>query len=447
MVLDTVWFLVLKLIKIEHGLRLRVAKALANFCIVTVGVLGIILYMASDNIEEAHIRQVIKMEMDHLVHRYRKHSDFYSQIGSHLKNYVIRHVDDELQIPSYYRGLNSGYHRIYYDFEDFHVLVRSIEGVKYIVVYRIALHNQRLSELRLLILLSWVAVVAIAFVAGYVLAGLLVKQVTDLAERVMLLAPGDVQGKPLVRSDMDEEVAQLALALDDYQNRICRMLQREQEFTANISHELRTPITTILTSCELLDVEPDLSEKVRLRIKRIESATTRMGEQLQALLFLAREQALGVMEPVALAECVNDAVEPLYPEINRKKLQFFVNIKPDVVILLNRQALHTALTNLLRNAIQYTDEGHIRVDYSNGSLSITDTGIGIEPAFLPLLFERFFRGTTHVEGLGIGLPIVKRICNHYGWQINVESQPGKGTTFRITFPSQLPANVKPRSHS
>ncbi|SEM77324.1 sensor histidine kinase [Nitrosomonas marina] len=429
-------------LRIEHGLRLRVANALANFCIITVGALGVILYIASDNIEEAHIRQVIKMEMDHLVHRYRKHSDFYSQIGSHLKGYVIHHVDDELQIPSYYRGLNTGYHRIYYDFEDIHVLVQTIDDVKFLVAYRIALHNQRLSELRLLILLSWVAVVAIAFVVGYVLAGILVKQVTDLAERVKLLAPGDVQGVPLMQADMDKEVAQLASALDDYQNRIRRMLQREQEFTANISHELRTPITTILTSCELLDAEPGLSDKVRMRIKRIETATTRMGEQLQALLFLAREQALGVMEPVAIAECVNDAVEPLYPQIHRKKLKFIVNIAPDVVVLLNRQALHTAMTNLLRNAIQYTETGFIRVEYGHGSLSITDTGMGIESAFLPLLFERFFRGTTHVEGLGIGLPIVKRICNHYGWQINVESEVGKGTTFRITFPSLLTSHSK-----
>ncbi|MDR4514014.1 HAMP domain-containing sensor histidine kinase [Nitrosomonas sp.] len=422
---------------------MRVANALANFCIITVGALGVILYVASDNIEEAHIRQVIKMEMDHLVHRYRKHSDFYSQIGSHLKSYVIRNIDDELQIPSYFRGLNTGYHRIYYDFEDIHVLVQTIDDVKFLVAYRIALHNQRLSELRLLILLSWIAVVAIAFVVGYVLAGILVKQVTDLAERVKLLAPGDVQGAPLMQTDMDKEVAQLASALDDYQNRIRRMLQREQEFTANISHELRTPITTILTSCELLDAEPGLPDKVRMRIKRIESATTRMGEQLQALLFLAREQALGVMEPVAIAECVNDAVEPLYPLIHRKKLKFIVNIAPDVIFLLNRQALHTALTNLLRNAIQYTEKGYIHVDYSHGNLTITDTGIGIDSAFLPLLFERFFRGTTHVEGLGIGLPIVKRICNHYGWMISVESEVGRGTTFRITFPSQLASNIKP----
>ncbi|WP_297324451.1 HAMP domain-containing sensor histidine kinase [Nitrosomonas sp.] len=419
---------------IEHSLRYRVAVALATFSIFIVGTLCIILYFASDNIEEAHIEQVIEMEMDHLVHRYQKHSDFISQVGSHLKTYVIHTMDDELQIPAYLRGLQAGYHRIDYGLEDFHVLVRTTNAVKFLVAYRISLHQQRLSKLRLLILLSWVAVVAIAFVVGYLLAGILVKQVTELAERVSLLAPGDIQVGLLAQPDMDEEVAQLARALDDYQSRIKRMLQREQEFTANISHELRTPITTILTSCELLVATPDLPVRAHHRIKMIEAAATRMGEQLQALLFLAREQALGVMEPVAIAECVFDAVEPICAEIYRKKLNFQVNIAPAVTVTLNRQALHTALMNLLRNAVQYTENGFIRVDFNNQRLSISDSGIGIEPAYLPLLYERFFRGSTQGQGLGIGLAIVKRICDHYGWLIEVDSTPGKGTTFHIIFP-------------
>ncbi|SFE95612.1 HAMP domain-containing sensor histidine kinase [Nitrosomonas sp. Nm166] len=419
---------------IEHSLRYRVAVTLATFSIFIVGTLCIILYFASDNIEEAHIEQVIRMEMDHLVHRYQAHSDFISQVGSHLKSYVIHDMDDELQIPAYLRGLNSGHHRINYGSADFHVLVHSIDEVRFLVAYRIALHQQRLSKLRLLILLSWVAVVAIAFGVGYLLAGILVKQVTDLAERVNLLAPGDIQVGLLTQPDMDEEVAQLARALDDYQNRIKRMLQREQEFTANISHELRTPITTILTSCELLVAEPDLPSRAHHRIKMIEAAATRMGEQLQALLFLAREQSLGVMEPVAIAECVFDAVEPICAEMYRKKLDFEVSIAPAVTVTLNRQALHTALMNLLRNAVQYTEKGFIRVEYHNQRLSVSDSGIGIEPAYLPLLYERFFRGATQGEGLGIGLAIVKRICDHYGWLIEVDSTPGKGTTFHIIFP-------------
>ena len=421
-------------LKIERGIRVRVAVTLATFCIVIVGALGISLYFASDNIEEDHIEQVITMEMDHIVHLHQKHADFIPQIGSSLKSYVIREIDDEFQLPSYLRGLNSSYHRINYNYQDIRVAVQHVDGVKFLVAYRTRLHEQRLRELRLLIVLSLILVVAIAFAVGYLLAGLLVKQVTDLAERVRLLAPGDRQDITLARPDMDEEVAQLAHALDDYQNRIRRMLLREQEFTANISHELRTPITTILTSCELLDAEPSLSDIVRLRIGRIESATTRMGEQLQALLFLAREQALGVTEAVAIAECVRDAAEPLYPEIHQKKLTFQVSVAPNAILTLNRQALHTALTNLLRNAVQYTEKGFIRVEFNDRSLSITDSGIGIEPAFVPLLYERFFRGSSQGEGLGIGLPIVKRICNHYGWRIEVESNPGKGSIFQIIFP-------------
>ncbi|SFP95004.1 Signal transduction histidine kinase [Nitrosomonas cryotolerans] len=421
-------------LKIERGLRLRVALTLATFCIFIVGALGISLYFASDNFEAAHIEQVIRIEMDHLVQRYRKHSDFIPQIGSHLRSYVIRNIDEELRLPAYLRGLNARYHRIYHDAEDIHVLVRSVDDVKFFVAYRIALHNQRLNELRFLILFSLFSVVAIAFTVGYLLAGLLVKQVTDLAERVKLLAPGDIKGKALTRPEMDEEVAHLARALDDYQSRIKRLLQREQEFTANVSHELRTPITTILTSCELLLVERDLPDKVHYRVNMIEAAATRMGEQLQALLFLAREQALGTLESVALTECIYDAADPLCIEIYRKKLVFEVTIAPEVVLVLNRQALYTVLVNLLRNAVQYTENGFVRVESQGSRLSISDSGIGIEPAFLPLLYERFFRGSALGEGLGIGLVIVKRICEYYGWIIEVESVPGHGSTFHITFP-------------
>jgi signal transduction histidine kinase len=420
---------------LKRGLRLRVALAFAIFCIVVVGTLGISLYIASDDIEEAHIEQIIQTEMDYLLQRYHESHNFIPQVGSHLEKYIIHDPSEESKLPPYLQGLNYRRHRVFRGPEEIRVAVRHVDGVKFLVAYEVGLHDQRQQELRLLIVLSLLSVVGVALVVGYLLAGVLVKQVTDLAERVRHLAPGDGQGATMIQPGQDEEVAQLAHALDDYQNRITRMLRREQEFTANVSHELRTPITTILTSCELLATERNISERARVRIGMIEAAATRMGEQLQALLFLAREQALGIMEPVALAECVYDAVEPVCSEIYRKRLNFEVAIEPKAVLTLNRQALHTALVNLLRNAVQYTERGFIRVNFSQSRLSISDSGIGIEPFYLPLLYERFFRGSTQGEGLGIGLAIVKRICDHYGWIIDVESTPGKGATFHITFPA------------
>jgi len=421
-------------LQLKRGLRLRIALAFAIFCIFVVGTLGISLYVASGDIEEAHIEQVIEMEMDHLIERYRQQPDFIPQAGSNLEEYIVRNHAEELRLPSYLQGLNQRRHMVFRGPQEVRVAVRHVDGVKFLVAYEIGLHEQRKQEFGLLIGLSLISLVGVALVVGYLLAGLLVREVADLAEQVRNLAPGNVQGVTLIQPGMDEEVAQLARALDDYQSRIRRMLQREQEFTANVSHEMRTPITTILTSCELLATEPNLSEKVRTRIGMIEAAATRMGEQLQALLFLAREQALGVTEPVAIAECVYDAAEPLRPEIARKHLDFEVAVEPDAVLTLNRQALHTALVNLLRNAVQYTAHGSVRVKFSGRQLTISDSGIGIEPSYLPFLFERFFRGSTQGEGLGIGLAIVKRICDHYGWRIEVDSTPGQGATFHITFP-------------
>ncbi|HNP52914.1 MAG TPA: histidine kinase dimerization/phospho-acceptor domain-containing protein, partial [Nitrosomonas nitrosa] len=284
--------------KIKYGIRLRVTLALAIFCIIIVGALAISLYFASDDIEETHIEQIMKAEMDHVIHHYLQHTRFTPQIGSSLKSYVIRNTTEESQLPDYLQNLDRGSHKIFRHDQEIRVLVLFSGGVKFVVAYKIGLHEQRQREFRLLVVLSLVAVVAIAFLIGYLLAGLLVKQVTDLAERVKRLLPvndstglvsNSIHCVSLSQPGQDEEVAQLARTLEDYQYRIVRMLQREQEFTANISHELRTPITTILTSCELLLAEEqNLSPKAYARIRNIETVSNRMSEQVQALLFLAR---------------------------------------------------------------------------------------------------------------------------------------------------------------
>ena len=106
-----------------------------------------------------------------------------------------------------------------------------------------------------------------------------------------------------------------------------------------------------------------ITDKSELSDKNDAVTARALGEQLQTLLFLAREQGLGVTEPVAVAECVFDAVEPICSEMYRKKLKFEVNIHPSVTLVVNRQALHTALMNLLRNAVQYTESGFIHVEF------------------------------------------------------------------------------------
>ena len=90
------------------------------------------------------------------------------------------------------------------------------------------------------------------------------------------------------------------------------------------------------------------------------------------------------------------------------------------------------LTNLLGNALRHTDAGFIHIAYSAPRLTVTDSGAGIAPEHLPHLFERFYRASGRPEGLGLGLAIVREVCDRNGWRIEVSSAPGSGSTFSLT---------------
>ena len=415
------------------GLRLRVALAFAISWVLVVGALSFTLFTASEEMEETLVDQIVDEEMNHLIARYRQNPDFVPQATSNLEAFIVRTPADLARLPPYLHGLGPGRHEAFRGADEFHAAMRIVGEIRFYVAYDVGLHEQRVREFKFLILLSLVVVGVVALALGYLLSGLLVKQVTDLAERVNSLAAETTQDV-LARPGQDEEVAQLARALDDYRARIARMIQREQEFTANASHELRTPLTAIKTGCELLALEPGLSDKAQSRVTSISRAGERMTEQLQALLFLTREQGLGGSEPVALAESVHDAAEPYRGEIARKGLHFEIEIRGDAVLDLNRQALHVVLANLIKNAVRYTERGFIRVSYTARRLTVADSGVGIASDHLPHVFERFYRGDPGEDGIGLGLAIVKRICERFNWKIDVRTRPEHGSEFSVTFP-------------
>ena len=415
------------------GLRLRVALALALACLLIVGALGFTLYTASEELEEALIDQIVTEEMEYLLRRHRDNPDFQPQQGSSLQSFIVRDPAGHAQLPPHLFGLAPGEHEFFVGRAEHHALVRESGGTRYIVAYKVGLHEQREQDFKLLVLLSVLTAVLASLALGYWLSGVLVRQVVELADRVGTLRPGQHHVE-LARPGQDLEVAMLARAFDGYQARIESMIRREQEFTSNASHELRTPLTAIGTSCEILLADPALGEKSRARVEWISAAAARMAQQLQTLLFLARGQELGEIEPVSLAECVAEAVEPHLAEVARTALSLEVDIARDVVLHLNYPALRLVVGNLLRNAIHYTENGFIRVGYAAKRLTVTDSGRGIGAEHVARIFERFYRAEDRADGSGLGLAIVKRICNQYGWKIEVDSAPGQGSTFSITFP-------------
>jgi signal transduction histidine kinase len=263
---------------------------------------------------------------------------------------------------------------------------------------------------------------------AYWLSGLLVRQVGSLARQVTDLRSGAASAIDPASYD-EREVAGLAEAVNDYHRRMAAMVEREKEFTANVSHELRTPLTRIRTSCELLEpVAGALDAKSRQRLLQIEQAAEDMHALVECLHALARDETGTVGPPVRLAELVGAIVERYAERLEKQAVRIVVDVAADACIHANAPALGIVLSNLVDNALRHTEDGEIRVTYRDGTLSVDDTGSGIAADALPHVFERFYRAPGgRGDGFGIGLAIVKKICERCGWQIEVHSAEGVGT--------------------
>ncbi len=411
-------------------LRTRVAATVAIACIAVVAALAITLNSASEDLEEGLVDQIVSEEMDFLVRHYREFPSLARDSGPNLQYYVIRGPEDLANVPEKLRKLPAGMYEVGHDVEEQHVAVRIVDGIRFIVAYDAGPHELREQQFQRLVLFALAIIMVVAAALGYWTAGLLTRQITSLAARVAALDPG-VPRAPLAQQGQDAEVAALAHAFDQHEARIRELMEREQEFTSNASHELRTPLTAIRTSCELLVGDPGLQDKARTRITAIATAAERMTGQIELLLFLARAEPMAAREIIRLADCVNTAVEPWLAEISRKALHFSNDIAADTTITANRQALNLVLANLLRNAVQYTMAGGIRVAWATPILTISDTGPGVPPEKRSLLFERYYRGASS-DGFGLGLAIVKRACDHCHWRIEVATSPEGGTAFLLT---------------
>jgi signal transduction histidine kinase len=226
--------------------------------------------------------------------------------------------------------------------------------------------------------------------------------------------------------------------------------KQRKEFVANVSHELKTPLTTIKTYSEsLLDwglVEKTV-EAVRKDIWRIYDDSLRMERLVEDLLLLSSIDSRGIrvrMELLDFAFMVRQAVERLQHQAQEKQLEmtcYALSRIPSVYV--DRTAMERVITNLVSNAIKYTDRGgqiKIYISYliDDVYVKVADTGFGIEKEHLPRIFNRFYRvdmtGSRMYGGTGLGLSIAKELVELHGGKINVSSVLGKGTEFTVMVP-------------
>ncbi|NQV40989.1 MAG: PAS domain-containing protein [Candidatus Marinimicrobia bacterium] len=223
-----------------------------------------------------------------------------------------------------------------------------------------------------------------------------------------------------------------------------------REFVANVSHELKTPITSIQGYVEtLLDGAVDDIDNAQNFLEIIAKHATRLGQIVDDLLELSRIEEFSEDEtqhrsPITLSPLVDATVRDIQALADSRSISIVKQIDPYLQVDLNEKLFSHALGNLLDNAVKYSGEGStitLKTELQDGHaiLEVTDTGQGIEREHLSRIFERFYRvdkgRSRDVGGTGLGLSIVKHIALVHNAELEVESVPGEGSTFRLLFPT------------
>lgn len=234
--------------------------------------------------------------------------------------------------------------------------------------------------------------------------------------------------------------------LADDRTEITRTEEIRNDFVANVSHELKTPVGAISLLAEALEASPDDEEAVRRFAKRMHKESGRLAALVQDIIELSRLQGANVAQQghtVDINTVITEAVDRSQLPAESKNIQIVVGGHSDSLVFGDRDLLVTALRNLIDNAIRYSPENTrvgvgVRTREGVVAVSVTDQGEGLTPEDQERVFERFYRvdaaRSRHTGGTGLGLSIVKHVVSNHGGEVTVWSQPGQGSTFTIRLP-------------
>jgi two-component system, OmpR family, sensor kinase len=286
-------------------------------------------------------------------------------------------------------------------------------------------------------------ILLVGFVGGWWLVGRSLKPISEISSTAVKISAGDLAQRINV-AETESELGQLAAVLNSTFARLETAFAQQQQFAADAAHELRTPVTVILTQTQMALARERDAAGYRQTVEACQRAAQRMRRLIESLLELARfdagQEVLKRMR-FDLARTVADSAELVQTLAEERGVKIISKIEP-LEIIGDAERLAQVVTNLLTNGIQYNrPAGEVRLELhlENGLavLKIADTGQGIAPEDLPRVFERFYRGDKSRTGggsAGLGLSICKAIIEAHGGTIEVTSEAGVGTTFTVRLP-------------
>jgi len=413
----------------KRGLRFKLALTFVWFGALLSLLLTLGLSLAAHNLGERLMDETLHAELDDYIARRLRNPNSLPPATISVRGYVHTLGQRNDNIPPGLTGLSPGKYQLTLDDTPYRVAVADRENERYIMLFN-EQRQRRREEQFLGYLTAGALIMTLASAAiGWWLAGRVVAPVKELARRVGQARPED-EHIPIASGLADDEIGALAQVFDGYLKRMRAFIERERAFTSDVSHELRTPLAIVQGAVELLEDGPRLEPKQQQRIARIGRATQQMISLTSALLLMAREKSTEE-QACEVWDVVMEIVDT-HRYLLSAKTKVEVLCQEHTRVAAERTLLGIVIANLIRNAFSYTESGTVSITLENSCLTVCDTGPGIHEEEIGKVFQHHFRGAAST-GSGIGLSLVKRICDRYGWETVIESTQGEGTTAHLFF--------------
>ena len=298
-----------------------------------------------------------------------------------------------------------------------------------------------LHNLFIVLCFTYLILVFVLYLIMYYVASKAIKPVQKLIQSASEINESNISSRLPLPNNKDE-IYKLATTFNDLLNRIENSIEQQKQFTADASHEMRTPLTIIKGTLEVLLRKERTPEHYEQKINEVISQTDRLSYLFDQLLQLARAESNNTIikkEKIILKEKIDHLINGGDLLLNKNQIKY--NIPSNCVVFADAALLDRILENIISNAIKYnTPNGNITFEWNekSNSLLIKDEGIGISKDQQPYLFNRFYRAdnsrSSEIKGNGLGLSIVKKLCELQHIKISVESAENKGTSFTLQFP-------------